>query len=327
MNVSGSFLAIAFIGFNITLSAQAIDNTASFRIIDAPRYMRLHYENDYFTATDIYYTQGLNFEIVAPSYRKFLLSKLLLATKKGISQSGIAVEHNGYTPTSIKSNEILYGDRPFAAAIMLKSFAMTSDTVHNCRITSSLTLGIIGPAAGGYEMQRSIHRWINGQEPFGWQYQIQNDAIVNYELGIEKNIMSSGNSFLLNGLVNARLGTLNSKASAGFVIMAGRLTNTIVSIFSKEKCVSKRKVFFHLYVQPLINMVGNDATLQGGLFNTQSPYTISSPEITRVTYQVNYGGILSFGSIQLDYFKTAISREFETGGTHRWGGIRVGVKF
>jgi lipid A 3-O-deacylase len=304
---------------------QAIDNIASFRIIDAKKYVRLHYENDYFTATDFYYTQGINLEVVDPTYQKFPLSKLLIAPKGSQRQYGIAVEHNGYTPTSIESNDILYGDRPFAAALMLKSFAMSSDSIRKRRITSSASLGVIGPAAGGYEMQRAIHKWIGGQEPFGWQYQIQNDIVINYEAGAEQNILSAGNNFLINGFATARLGTLSTKLSLGSVIMFGRFNSSIAAIFSDGNS-SQRKVRFHLYAQPMLNVVGYDATLQGGLFNHSSPYTIPSDEVSRVTFQANYGGVLSFGSVQLEYFKTIIGKEFETGTYHRWGGIRVGVK-
>ncbi len=314
------FFLLPFLG-----ESQAIDNTASFRIIDAKKYVRLHYENDYFTATNYYYTQGINLEMVAPSYNKFPLSRLLV-TAGGRKQYGISIEHNGYTPTSIKSNDILYGDRPFAAALMLKTFSMSSDSMRRFRIVSSLTLGVIGSAAGGYEMQKSIHRWINGQEPFGWQYQIRNDAIANYEVGIEKNFISSGNTFLVNGFATARAGTLNTKFSTGAVVMLGRLNSAITSVFSKAGVAFTRKVKFHLYLQPVINVVGYDATLQGGIFNRSSPYTISNGDLSRITFEGNYGGVLSFKSIYLEYFKTIISKEFQTGDYHRWGGIRVGVK-
>ncbi|NOT75892.1 MAG: lipid A deacylase LpxR family protein [Cyclobacteriaceae bacterium] len=297
---------------------------SSFRMIDSKRYIRFNYENDYFTATDYYFTQGMNLEVVAPSYSKFPISKALFTPRSSGSQYGISIEHNGYTPTSIESNTILYGDRPFAAALMLKTFALSVDSVRHIRTTSSLTLGVIGPAAGGYEMQKAIHSWIKGQEPFGWQYQIQNDVVVNYEVGLEKNILSSGNNFIVNGFASARVGTLNTKISTGAVVMLGRLNGAIASVFSREKA-SSGKLKFHLYVQPVVNVVAYDATLQGGLFNSSSPYTISSGDVSHVTFQANYGGVLSFGSIHLDYFKTIISKEFESGMYHRWGGIRVGV--
>ncbi len=308
--------------------AQAIDNMASFRMMTAEKYIRFHYENDYFTATDYYYTQGINIEMVDPSFRKFPLTKILIAPRNGTRQFGISVEHNGYTPTSIESNEILYGDRPFAAALMLKTFSMTGDSARHYRITSSLSLGVIGPAAGGYEMQKSIHSWIRGTEPMGWQYQIENGLVINYELGVEKNLLQIGKGFLMNGFVNAHAGSVNTKVSSGFVLMAGRMNSSITSIFSKEKrrYAQKEQVSFHVYLQPMINAVGYDATLQGRLFNHSSPYTISSDQIERFTLQANYGAVLLYRRVYLEYFKTIISKEFETGLYHRWGGIRIGVK-
>ncbi len=312
----------------VVVYSQAIDNMASFRMMNADRYIRLHYENDYFTATDYYYTQGINLEVVNPSYKKFPLMRLLVRQKKGTNQYGISIEHNGYTPTSIEHNEILYGDRPFSAALMLKTFSMSNNAERHCRITSSLTLGVIGPAAGGYGMQKTIHKWINGTVPLGWQNQIQNDVIVNYELGAEKNLLHSNDIFLLNGFSNARIGTLNTKLSSGVVLMLGRFNSKIASVFASTETAgtSTKKLRFHAYLQPMINVVVYDATLQGGLFNHDSPYTFSSSEISHVTFQANYGVVATFNSIYLEYFKTFISKEFEIGLDHRWGGIRVGVK-
>ncbi len=315
---------------SLTILGQAVDNMASFRMIDADRYIRLHYENDYFTATDYYYTQGINLESVNPSYNKFPQSKILFAPKGTAHQYGISIEHNGYTPTSIESNTILYGDRPFAAALMLKTFSMNADTLHHVRITSLFTLGVIGPAAGGYEMQKSIHSWIHGTEPLGWQYQIQNALILNYEVGVEKNLMALNNKFLINGTATARAGSLNTKLSTGLTFMYGRLGERIVSVFGRggKQAARRDNVHFHLYAQPLINVVGYDASLQGGLlFSRSSPYTLSASQVEHLTFQLNYGAVLNYHSLYLEYFQTFLTKEFETGLQHRWGGIRVGVKW
>lgn len=77
----------------------------------------------------------------------------------------------------------------------------------------------------------------------------------------------------------------------------------------------------------MVNLVGYDATLQGGVFNKSSPYTISSNDVTRFTFQSNAGVVVSLASLYLEYFQTYLTREFETGMSHQWGGVRVGVKF
>jgi lipid A 3-O-deacylase len=326
MHTKGVVLATGFTFLTCLVSAQAVDNVASFRIIDAARYVRLHYENDYFTGTDLYYTQGINLEIVNPSYKKFPLSKLLLTSANAINQYGISIEHNGYTPSSISSDNILYGDRPFAAAVMLKNFAMSAHPDKRYRITSSFSLGVVGSVASGYWMQKTIHRWLHGRTPHGWQYQIANDAIINYEAGIEKNLLHAGDYLIVNGLANAHVGTYSDKLSVGAVFMFGKLNSALTSVFCGADAVHK-KFSFHLYFQPLLNMVGYDATMQGGFFNRDSPYTLSFEQINHFTIQGNYGAVLSYHSVYLEYFKTALSREFESGINHRWGGVRIGVAF
>jgi len=310
--------------------AQAIDNMASFRMVNADRYVRLHYENDYFTSTDYYYTQGINLEIVNPAYRRFPLSRLLYKPKKSIHQYGISIEHNGYTPTSISNNDILYGDRPFAAALLLKTFSSSSNTERHRRITSSLSLGVIGPAAGGREMQTTIHRWIKDDAPLGWQHQIKNDVIVNYETAIEATFLQAGRHLIVNGLVGARAGTLNTRLSSGVTLFLGKLNSAVTSVFSRKTNgslanASKSSIFF--YAQPMVNAIVYDATLQGGWFNRTSPYTIPAGEIERLTFQGNYGLVLQHRSLYLEYSQSILTREFKTGLGHRWGGVRLGVKW
>lgn len=74
-------------------------------------------------------------------------------------------------------------------------------------------------------------------------------------------------------------------------------------------------------------MIGYDATLQGGLFNKSSPYTIPSSDITRVTFQNNYGLVIIIHKINFEYFQSLLTKEFESGKFHRWGGMRVAISF
>jgi lipid A 3-O-deacylase len=309
--------------------AQAIDNTVSFRDMNADYSVRLTYENDYFTSTDYYYTQGINVEIIHPRFQQFFLSKVLFAPAAGKRRYGIAIEHNGYTPTSINHPDILYGDRPFAATLLFKTFSTSNVSSRHLRIASSLTLGVLGPAAGGREMQTTIHRWIKDDAPLGWQYQIQNDVVVNYETGFEKALVQAGRHFMMNGLGRVRAGTLSNQLSSGLVILVGKLSSAIVSTFAwtARSPAPRSRPELYFYAQPMLNMVAYDATLQGGLFNRSSPYTLSSREIEHVTVQGNYGLVFQYHGLYLEYFQSILSKEFKTGLIHRWGGIRIGMKW
>ena len=313
------YYLLLIVGTTFPATAQRISNSTLYRDIPSPHYFRIHYENDYFSETDIYYTQGINLEYVNPSIRKFPMAKLLIRSSSKENKFGIAIEHEGYTPTSISHPEILKGDRPFAAGLFLKTFSIVSDAIRGERISSSFSTGVIGPMAGGKEVQETIHQWINYKLPLGWQNQIQNDIILNYQVDYERRLLSIKDYLLLAGKASARAGTYNTKLYAGTILMVGYFDDPFSS-FLKQKF----KIQVFLYAEPSVNIVGHDATLQGGLFNTSSAYTISNNQINRFVFQGNAGIIFKIKNIQLEYFQSYLTQEFETGSNHKWGGIRIG---
>jgi lipid A 3-O-deacylase len=309
--------AIVFVGFT-TAKAQLIDNTSTFRQLNTNQYFRFNYDNDYFTKTDEYYSQGITLDIAHPAISKFILAKLLWKPYKTIPQYGITFNLFGYTPTSIKSDEILYGDRPFEANITLKTYLLQVDDKHKQKVATAFSVGVMGKAALGFDIQYNIHRWTKNPLPLGWQNQIKNDVILNYQFNYEKQLVSIDNHFLLNAATEGRLGTLNTKASAGFNFMAGRFTKRFMPI------AKKRKTEYYFYGQGNVNVIGYDATLQGGIFNRKSPYTIGSKDVNRITFQADAGVIVNFKKLYLSYTQSFVTKEFTQGKYHRWGGVSVG---
>ena len=232
---------------------------------------------------------------------------------------GISIEHIGFTPQQYQLPEIQFGDRPFAAAIMFKSFLVATDTVKKSRTTSSLSLGIIGPGAFGKEMQAGIHRLIDDKEPLGWKHQIRNDMVLNYQLGYEKKLWSYNQLISLQTLAKAQLGTLFTHVSAGI--------NSTFGIIDSPFIINTRGFRLYIYAQPTVKLVGYDATLQGGIFNKDSPYTISTTEVERVTAQFDFGVILKTRTLYFEYSRSLITREFENGQASAWGGINIGFTF
>lgn len=306
--------------FPTVLFSQKIDYTVSYRNIENDTYFRFNYDNDYFDATDRNYTQGYSFELVMPSLKKNPINKVLLAPKDKIKRYGLAIEHIGYTPRYYERPEIQYGDRPFAAAIMLKSFVSTTDTLRKTRLTSSLSLGLIGPGAFGKEMQVGIHEATGNDIPLGWQHQIKNDLVVNYGLNFEKQLVRILDLWSLQAQFSGNLGTLYTNASFGLNSSFGILN----APFSSS---AKRKFNLYAYMQPMVSVIGYDATLQGGLFNKKSPYIIDDKQVARLTAQFNYGLVLQTRTLYFEYTRSLITREFESGTSAGWGGIKIGFTF
>ena len=303
------------------LMAQKINNMASFRAIENDNYFRFNYDNDYFASSDKNYTQGYSFELVSSKLSKNPLNKLFYIPENSENKFGLSIEHIGFTPSNYKSAAIQFGDRPFAAAIILKSFTISTNTEKNYRGYSSLSIGIIGPGAFGKEMQVAIHEATGNAIPQGWRNQIKNDVVLNYEVGLEKQLFRIGKLFSLQSDTNLKIGTLYTNASLGLNATVGIINTPFSATFEK----SKFQLYF--YTQPVVNIVGYDATLQGGLFNQQSPYTIPNSSIERFTAQHNYGIVLKTKSLYFEYSRAAISREFESGNSAKWGGIKIGFTF
>lgn len=313
-----TLVLLCLLFFPAIIYAQKIDNLSSFRNIENESYFRFNYDNDYFVATDKNYTQGYSLEFVAPFLIKNPVNHLFFKGESSISRFGIALEHIGFTPKNIKSSEIQVGDRPFAAAIMLKSFLISTNSEKRSRFTSSFSFGIIGPGAFGKEMQVGIHKATGNVIPEGWRNQIRNDVVLNYGAGYEKQLFRYRNFFSVQSNSNLQLGTLFTNASLGFNLVAGLIN----APFSSEE--KQKKFQLYLYAQPLGKIVGYDATLQGGLISAESPYTIPSEEMERFTGQFNYGVVLQAKRFYLEYSRTRITREFAAGHSAGWGGIKLG---
>jgi Uncharacterized protein conserved in bacteria len=300
--------------------AQAVDNTMAYKNIPADGYFRLNYENDYFTARDRYYTQGVVAEVVHPVFSRSFLRYAFPGLKNGNKRVGIAFEHDAYTATKIDRDSILYGDRPFTAVLALRPFAISTDG-YKQRLTSALTLGVIGPAAGGNEVQTTIHENTGNIIPKGWRNQIANDIAINYQLGYERNMVMVKNNFAINADAVIRLGTISNKASVGSTFIVGLFS----SPFSTTTPERKFNVF--VYDRPSVNVIAYDATLQGGMFNKNSMYTIDAANIRRATFENRWGVGLRYKAINLEYFQTYLTKEFDSQMDHRWGGIQIAVAF
>ena len=184
-----------------------------------------------------------------------------------------------------------------------------------------MSLGLIGPGAFGKEMQTKIHRLTGNKIPGGWDNQIQNDLVLNLKFDYEKQLLRYKELLSLQSITAFQLGTLFTNAMIGINTTFGLIDLP----FSESGDSSAFKLY--AYAQPIVSIIGYDATLQGGIFTNDNPYEISSKDIERVTAQIDYGLILKYKRLYLEYTRTSITREFKTGNAAKWGGFRVGYLF
>jgi lipid A 3-O-deacylase len=313
--------AILLLLFSMYVSAQR----DSIKDQDVEKYFRLNYDNDFFTGTDRYYTQGIVMDLSIPVLRKNPMNKLMLKLKEAGNYYGVRLEQDGFTPRSIRHDSIYFGERPYASVLFISFYRISVNAVKRQSVLSEIDLGTIGPNGKGEEEQKAIHKSLNNIQPLGWEYQIQNDVIINYNFEYVKGLVESKyfECMLISGL---RAGTLYDDLGAGLQFRLG----VMQPYFENSGLTRNRKagkLQCYIYAKEITRGVAYNATLQGGVFNKSSLYTIPEKDINRLTASAYIGIRIFYKTVGLEYEEAYVTREFKKGLYHGWGHCGVIICF
>lgn len=268
----------------------------------------VHYENDLFARNDIYYSQGISvdyFQFLSPNSK---LNSWCFKTENAQKRVRFALDHLVFTPSSIQSDTVRALDRPYATTLQFHGLFETTDSLENETVGWSISAGIIGPEAGGKQMQTGIHRATNNFLPLGWQHQINTGLLLNLGVMYQKELLENNNFGSLKFTTGAIFGTgsiqQNNALRLSFATSSKRFSATI-------------------YGQPAMRFVFYDATLQGSLFGKHSELIINSRNISRLVAQHEAGVVFRYKNIALNVWYCYQSQTFELGTNHRWGGLKV----
>lgn len=282
-------------------------------------YVSIDYNNDTFTYTDRYYTHGFRVELSRQSFAKLPTRYFLLRLPQSNNNFyGFSLVQDAFTPSSLKSYKRLYADRPYAAYNYAGFFLVSENTKRRLRVSTELDVGIIGPWAGGYQVQAGFHRMIGDKFPQGWGQQIGNNLVLNYGLMMEKALLA--NNFAdITAYSHFNAGTLRSNAVSGVELRAGQ-----VGAWSYKQ-TGKWQAYLLLSAQ--IKAVGYDATLQGGVISRNNPYTLQPELMERLIPGTQAGIVLSYRNTRIIYSYVYQGKELKYGLPHKWGhiGLRFGM--
>lgn len=293
-------------------------------------FLRINFDNDILDYTDRFFTNGIRIDLISPGLQMNPLGKLMVPYwGSGTNFYGLTLVQNMYTPSTTKTGGILYGDRPYAAYLYLGSFKITNDPAHRFRQTTELDIGIIGPNSYGEWVQRSFHNSVpSNNEPLGWEFQVQNDLVLNYAITYEKGIFS-GKNYDFNLISIGKVGTLYTNFSGGFLFRTGWLNPYFANLGIARKSTlaeqGLRKFQLIFFLKGAGKLVGYDATLEGGLFNQTSAYTLPPDEISRIVFQGSGGISISAGGFRFDMEQFLLSPDFQNGWWHKW--VHVALAF
>jgi hypothetical protein len=230
-------------------------------------------DNDLYASIsrDQYYSNGLFF-----TYR-FLASDFKKFSKKIYE---LEVGHEIYSPWKSTVRSVLEHDRPFAAHLYGR-YGITRVFKDQSILKTSLSAGVIGEDALGQELQDIIHDIYNFVNAIGWEFQIQNMFSLNLDATYIKALgTDESNRYDINFIANARLGTTFNEVTGGFKGRLGLkelqpLDNSIAFEIhlNDQKTTHVRGIESFFYYETSLSLVAYDATVQGSLFNDNSPLT------------------------------------------------------
>ncbi|MFH1120918.1 MAG: lipid A deacylase LpxR family protein [Bacteroidota bacterium] len=308
------------------------DKTEGIRIVNSyispHRRFWIEFDNDMFSNTDRYYTNGVVIGYTAPALTSWRLNRLMIGrNRNSVVHSAISLHHGMFTPLTTREPPPLVYDRPYASTLYLRYCQVSEDEQAGVRQTCAIEAGVIGDAALGQLLQRSVHAGLpSNDEPQGWETQIRNDLVLNYNLDVQKQLVKSGHTEIYaEGSVIA--GTLHTRACMGIHAITGNFVPGLTPLPENfSGLLQKGKNWqYGLRAGLEVRMVAYDASLQGGLFNRNNIFALKPDEIERLVAAMHVGLFAAYKKVGLSLSQFYLSPEFNSGKQHFWG--QVGLDF
>jgi hypothetical protein len=198
-----------------------------------PRCFSIYVDNDQLAGRDRCFTGGLKLSwmsnTIAQAEKKSWLNWIPFIKRPGPQTAiSLSMGQNIYTPDDLTRSDVIENDRPYAGVLYL-SLAVHSRT-QDVQDFMELTLGIVGPASGAAEVQRSVHDLFGGADPQGWQHQLKNQLVLALVYERKWKGLKRGRTekmgFDVIPHLGAGLGNLHTYASGGAQVRWGwRLPN------------------------------------------------------------------------------------------------------
>ncbi len=275
--------------------------------------------------SDRYYTNGLFIDFRRAFDQQKLKAGLEKKTYEISAGQKMFNPYSGYAPDPNRQ------DRPFAGYLYVGG-ALNWFHVNESILKTSIELGTTGPNSLAEDGQELLHKTVGFYALDGWQYQVKNELAINLSAQYTKlltRVADNAVDFSFEGYANA--GTTFSGAGAGLIFRGGALnqlfnsayTNSVIGHNAKTKALVKREIFF--YAKPQLNFIAYDATVQGSMFNNDSPVTFG---VKPVVFAQQLGLNYSSQRFTIDYSVLFKTKEIKSNArAHQWGALTMYYRF
>jgi len=208
------------------------DSASSYRQI---HFVKLNQANDLFTywfQSDREYSDGVNIEVAHRIFNNKVSDFLLLGIKNTeYKDFSLAISQDMFTPRNTSTSELIKDDRPYAAQLYLTYAKYSNDFWKGRKLVSQAFVGVQGPAAMGKGAQNTVHVWIDNPTANGWDHQLENGLLLDYEVQYLQQLPLTSHLNELHGFVRGRVGSLLNEIELGFRFKFGHYTDSYTNFY------------------------------------------------------------------------------------------------
>lgn len=288
--------------------------------IYTPGRFAFSWANDFPYQTDYYYSNGFQLTLDMEFMERSPFNMLMLPHYENSQRwYGMSLSHEFFTPKDIYTDEIQEGDRPYSAVLMLGNRKVSQHYAKRITIISEIGIGLMGKYAGGKQLQNGIHDILWTSRPAGgWHNQVGSALCIQYNASISKGFRPLEYlSIDLTGGVRAGIPYTDITPEVSMVL--GKINDQHIN-----RGVDPGAWECYLVGGFRTSLVLYNATIQGGVFNNDSPYTTQTEP---VTYSWNAGIGLSYKLLKLELYHHWTSPEFVGADDHRWAEMNLYIGF
>lgn len=301
-------------------------------------------ENDDVGGSDRHYTSGNRLACAGsmPGIIKRQLQPLVPDGMEGRFGSRYGLGYNFYTPDDISEPDLIEDDQPYAGWLYL-DFGFDTEVRSasgDIRYLDNLSLqvGVVGPLAGGEEVQTFSHDVLNATEPEGWDNQLDNEPGINYFYdrqwtGLWRQPLTveaepSSLAIDMTPKLGAALGNIYTHAATGMTFRLGRFETddhgppAIRPSFTGSDRFPRTGGFStYLFGGVEGRVVARNIFLDGNSFDSDSP----SVDKKTLVGEARFGMAMTYGDVHLSYTHVLRSREFDGQEPQTFGGLTLSI--
>ncbi len=185
------FIVLAGLATLAAAPAHAAEQCAQSKLRNTPPAVNFRIDNDLFGGEqqDQGYSNGAMLTLVSPNLVDYTRDPCLPRLARWVNgylerlhpgefeqqNMVFSIGQGLFTPTDNTRSDLIEDDRPYAG-VLLVAFGYNARNHDHLR-TTQLALGMVGPSAQGKQVQRAVHKLIDGDDFNGWDHQLRDEPV------------------------------------------------------------------------------------------------------------------------------------------------------